>query len=139
LFFEDRGERLYAIDRMLTYLKLAGIFQGVRGLVFGRMERVEADRHLSYGMEDVILDVLGDLGVPILYGFPAGHCPQSLTLPFGVQVAIQEAQLVLCESPVIAQDMPEGGGPLNWAVSSRQGNGVSKLPTQSQGGARAGT
>jgi len=109
LFFEDRGERLYAIDRMLTYLKLAGIFHGVRGLVFGRMERVEADRHLPYGVEDVILDVLGDLGVPILYGFPAGHCPQSLTLPFGVRVALHGAQLVLCETPVVGQDAAEGG------------------------------
>ena len=36
LFLEDRGERLYAIDRMLTYLKLAGVLQGVRGLVFGQ-------------------------------------------------------------------------------------------------------
>ena len=109
LFFEDRGERLYAIDRMFTYLKLAGIFHGVRGLVFGRMERVEADRHLSYGVEDVILDVLDDLGVPILYGFPAGHCPQSLTLPFGVRVALHGAQLVLCESPVVSQHVAEGG------------------------------
>ena len=33
VFLEDRGERLYAIDRMLTYLKLAGVLQGVRGLV----------------------------------------------------------------------------------------------------------
>jgi muramoyltetrapeptide carboxypeptidase len=109
LFLEDRGERLYAIDRMLTYLKLAGVLQGVRGLVFGRMERVEADRHLAYGMEEVILDVLGDLGVPILYGFPAGHCPQPLTLPFGVRVALRGAQLTFCESPVRAQDGADGG------------------------------
>lgn len=108
VFLEDRGERLYAIDRMLTYLKLAGVLQGVRGLVFGRMERVEADRHLPYGIEDIILDVLGDLGVPILYGFPADHGPQSLTLPFGVRVAIREGQLVLCESPVIRQDVADG-------------------------------
>ena len=108
LFLEDRGERLYAIDRMLTYLKLAGVLQGVRGVVFGRIECVEADRHLPYGMEDVILDVLGDLGIPILYGFPADHGPQSLTLPFGVRVAIRGGQLVLCESPVIRQDAADG-------------------------------
>jgi muramoyltetrapeptide carboxypeptidase len=104
LFLEDRGERLYAIDRMLTYLKLAGVLQGVRGLVFGRIERVEADRHLPYGIEDVILDVLGDLEVPILYGFPADHCAQSLTLPIGVRAAIRGARLVLCESPVVRQE-----------------------------------
>jgi muramoyltetrapeptide carboxypeptidase len=101
LFLEDRGERLYAIDRMLTSLRLAGVFEAVRGIVFGRMERVEADRHLPYGMEEVILDVLGDLHIPILYGFPAGHCAQPLTLPFGVRAAIRQGCLWLCESPVV--------------------------------------
>ncbi len=102
MFLEDRGERLYAIDRMLTYLKLAGVLQGVRGLVFGQIERVAADRHLSYGMEDIIMDVLGDLEMPILYGFPSGHCAQPLTLPFGAQAAIRGGRLVLCESPVVS-------------------------------------
>jgi muramoyltetrapeptide carboxypeptidase len=88
---------------MLTYLKLTGVFHGVRGLVFGQIERVAADRHLSYGIEDIIMDVLGDLEVPILYGFPAGHCTQPLTLPFGTQVAIRGGHLVLCESPVVAE------------------------------------
>ena len=97
VFLEDRGERLYAIDRMLTSLKLAGVFAGVRGLVFGTMERVEADRHLSFGMEDVIVDVLGDLDIPILYGFPSGHCPHPLTLPLGIHAAIRGERLMLCE------------------------------------------
>lgn len=101
LFLEERGERLYAIDRMLTFLKLANVLEGVRGLVFGAMETVAADRDLPYSMPEVILDVLGDLDIPILYGFPAGHCPQPLTLPFGVQAAIRQGRLVLCESPVV--------------------------------------
>ena len=71
LFLEDRGERLYAIDRMLTYQKLAGVFEGVRGLVFGSLDPVAADRDRPYDMTDVILDVLGDMDVPILTNFPA--------------------------------------------------------------------
>jgi muramoyltetrapeptide carboxypeptidase len=101
LFLEDRGERLYAIDRMLTYLKLAGVFEGVRGLVFGSLDLVAADCDRPYGMTDVILDVLGDLDIPILANFPAGHCSQPLTLPFGVQAAICGSRLLLCESPVV--------------------------------------
>ena len=101
VFLEDRGERLYAIDRMLTYLKLAGVFEGVRGLVFGDIERVEADRHLPYDVADIILDVFGDVDMPMLYGFPAGHCRQPLTLPIGTQVAIRDGHLVLCEAPVL--------------------------------------
>jgi muramoyltetrapeptide carboxypeptidase len=100
LFFEDRGERLYAIDRMLTYLKLSGVFAGVRGIVFGNIEPVQADHDQPYSMPEVILDVLDDLDMPILYGFPAGHCAQPLTLPFGVRAAIRQGRLVLCESPV---------------------------------------
>lgn len=101
LFLEDRGERLYAIDRMLTYLRLTGVFDGVRGLVFGSLDPVAADRDRPYGMTDVILDVLGDMDVPILVNFPAGHCPQPLTLPFGIQAAIRGNRLLLCESPVV--------------------------------------
>ena len=104
LFLEDRGERLYAVDRMLTTLKLSGLLRGVRGIVFGCMNRVEADAELPYDARDVILDVLGDLEIPILYGFPSGHCPQPLTLPFGVSAAIRDGRLVLCESPVAEQD-----------------------------------
>jgi muramoyltetrapeptide carboxypeptidase len=101
LFFEDQGERLYAIDRMLTYLRLAGIFEEVRALVFSRIQPVQADRDLPYGVQEVILDVLGDLRIPLLYGFPAGHCQQPLTLPFGVRAAIRDGRLVLSESPVV--------------------------------------
>ncbi len=100
LFLEDRGERYYAIDRMLTYMKLAGVFEGVRGVVFGEIEPAPADRDRPYGVVDVVTDVLGDLDVPVLYGLQAGHCPQSLTLPFGTRAAIRDHQLVLCESPV---------------------------------------
>ena len=104
LFLEDRGERLYAVDRMLTTLKFSGLLQGVRGIVFGCMDRVQADAELPYDARDVIVDVLGDLGIPILYGFPSGHCPRPLTLPFGVPAAIRDGRLVLCESPVVVQD-----------------------------------
>ncbi|GIX48958.1 MAG: peptidase U61 [Candidatus Tectimicrobiota bacterium] len=100
LFLEDRGERLYAIDRMLTHLRLAGALEGVRGVVFGQHEAVAADRRQPYGLAEVLLDVLGDLEVPILCGFPAGHCRQPLTLPIGARVAIRDGRLVLCEVPV---------------------------------------
>ena len=76
----------------------------MRGIVFGCLDRVQADADLPYDARDVVLDVLGDLGIPILYGFPAGHCARPLALPFGVAAAIRGGRLVLCESPVAAQD-----------------------------------
>ncbi len=101
LFLEDRGERLYAIDRMLTALRLAGVFAGVRGLVFGSLEPAEVDRKRPYRVREIILDVLGEMHIPVLSGFPAGHCPDPLALPFGTRVAIRKGRLVLCEAPVV--------------------------------------
>lgn len=101
LFLEDRGERFYAIDRMLTALRLAGAFEGVQGIIFGHFEPDAADRGQPYGIQEIILDVLGDLQVPILYGFPAGHCRSPVALPFGTRVAIRNGRLVLCETPVV--------------------------------------
>jgi muramoyltetrapeptide carboxypeptidase LdcA involved in peptidoglycan recycling len=60
-----------------------------------------ADRDHPYDIVDIIADVLGDLNIPILYGFPAGHCPQALTLPFGVEAAIRQNRLVLSDSAVV--------------------------------------
>jgi len=38
LFLEDVGEPPYKIDRMLSHMKLAGLFKGVKGVVLGSFE-----------------------------------------------------------------------------------------------------
>jgi len=54
LYLEDVGEKLYSIDRMLTHLRLAGLFKGVRGIVFGPLK----DAHdLPAVIMDLLLDV----------------------------------------------------------------------------------
>ena len=58
---------------------------GVRGMLVGRPVRIRARRgrpSLSY--EEVIRDHAGDLGIPVVTGFPAGHGAHKVTLPLGV-------------------------------------------------------
>lgn len=77
LFLEDVGEAPYRIDRMLTQLRLAGAFDGVRGVVFGAMH----DCKDAYNdLRDVIRDALGGLAVPVAFGLPSGHVPVNLAL-----------------------------------------------------------
>ncbi|MFO1462826.1 MAG: LD-carboxypeptidase [bacterium] len=85
LYLEDVGEKLYSIDRMLTHLRLAGLLQGVRGIVFGPLK--DAHDQPSVIM-DLLLDLLADLQVPIVFGFPSGHIEDSWTIPFGVRVTL---------------------------------------------------
>ena len=95
LFIEDRAERPYRIDRMLMQLKLAGKFDGVRGIIFGQMIDCAEANGLDYTLQQVIMRIVGDLGVPIAFGLKSGHVSSgSLTLPFGVNAALSVAETV---------------------------------------------
>jgi muramoyltetrapeptide carboxypeptidase len=89
LLLEDEMEPPYRMDRMLTQLRRAGMFDRVRGIVLGDFPECEPDRGAGYALVDVLRDRLGDLGVPVLWRFPFGHTARpNLTLPLGVRATL---------------------------------------------------
>lgn len=74
LFIEDVDEYLYHIDRMMMSLKLAGKLQKLKGLIVGGMSDMK-DNLIPFGKttEEIILEHVGDLNIPVCFGFPAGH------------------------------------------------------------------
>ncbi len=89
LFIEDVATKPYQIDRMLMHLKLAGKFAGVRGIVFGEMLECVQPPNQTFTLEEVVMRVVGELGVPIAYGVRSGHVSrQNITLPIGVSAAL---------------------------------------------------
>ena len=89
LFLEDLAAKPYQIDRMLMQLKLAGKFEGVRGIVFGEMLDCVQTANQGYKLEDVVMRLVGDLGVPVAYGVRSGHVTTgNITLPFGVRAGL---------------------------------------------------
>jgi muramoyltetrapeptide carboxypeptidase len=102
LFMEDVSAKPYQIDRMLTQLRLAGKFDGVRGLVFGEMLDCIQHPEQTYTLEEVVSRVLGDLGVPIVFGLRSGHVTgENITLPIGVRAKISaqaDARLTVVEA-----------------------------------------
>lgn len=97
LFIEDVAARPYQVDRMLMQLKLAGKFDGVRGILLGDFRDCDPEEGSGYTLQNVIMRVIGGLGVPIAYGIRSGHvCGGNMTLPVGVQARIVvENQVVL--------------------------------------------
>lgn len=90
MVLEDIGCRPYQIDRMLTQLRQAGKFEGVQGFVFGEMLDCWQTESQGYTLQEVILSVIGDLGVPILYNFPTGHATRpNVVVPFGVPARLE--------------------------------------------------
>jgi muramoyltetrapeptide carboxypeptidase len=89
LFIEDVAAKPYQIDRMLMQLKLAGKLAGVRGLIFGEMLNCVQNANQPYTLEEVIMRIVGDLGVPAAYGLRSGHVTgNNITLPLGVRTRL---------------------------------------------------
>jgi muramoyltetrapeptide carboxypeptidase len=92
LALEEVGERPYRIDRALTQLLTSGALRGVRGVAVGQLvacEEPASGNPDSPTAEQVVLERLGVLGVPVVTGFPFGHAPtRNAALPFGTRVRL---------------------------------------------------
>jgi muramoyltetrapeptide carboxypeptidase len=81
LLIEDVGEAPYRIDRMLTHMKMAGVFEGLNGLVVGTFE----DCGSADEIDNLIMERFQDTDIPIVSGAPIGHGKENLTFPLGVR------------------------------------------------------
>ena len=106
LFVEDIAAKPYQVDRMLMQLKLGGQLAGVRGIIFGEMLDCEQPGSQSYTLEEVVMRVVGELGIPVAYGLRSGHVSRSnINLPLGVtarlEVSSSSVSLRATEPPTI--------------------------------------
>jgi len=114
LFMEDVSAKPFQIDRMLTQLRLAGKFEGVRALVFGEMLDCIQHPEQTYTLEEVITRVVGDLGIPVVFGLRSGHVTgENITLPIGVRARLKagaEARLTILEAATAARAQQSARG-----------------------------
>jgi len=82
LFFEDIGEPAYKIDRMLTQMKMAGMFDKIRGVITGSFENCGNEEYI----EEILEECFDQYQVPVLFGLDAGHGKTNLSLCFGERI-----------------------------------------------------
>ncbi len=106
LVLEDRAMRPYQVDRVLMHFKQAGKLEGVRGIVLGDFPECEPPVAGSPTVRDVCARILGELGIPIVFGAAVGHTKRPiLTLPLGVRARLRaagEGTLEILEPAVVA-------------------------------------
>jgi muramoyltetrapeptide carboxypeptidase len=89
LFMEDVNARPYQVDRMLMQLKLAGKLSDVKGIVFGEMLDCLQTENQGYTLQQIVLRIVGELGIPVAYGLRSGHVTRkNITLPIGVRASL---------------------------------------------------
>jgi len=74
LFLEDCNEDLSKIDRMLLHLKQTGVFDAVKGIIFGSFSPLtESGRPFGYSLDDILVEHTQHLEKPVFFNAPFGH------------------------------------------------------------------
>ncbi len=87
LYLEDVGEKIYAVDRMMTQLYLAGVFNEISGFVFGKCTDCDpgGSGYGSLTIEEVIDHFIKPLNIPAYSGAMIGHIDDNVTIPNGIE------------------------------------------------------
>jgi muramoyltetrapeptide carboxypeptidase len=98
LLLEDVAEHPYRVERMLLQLHQAGALASQKAVVLGAFSdwrKSPLDR--GYDFKTMVRQVRGMVDVPVLTGFPFGHVPTKVTVPFGVRghLAVQGRDVFL--------------------------------------------
>lgn len=84
LFLEEISEYLYNIDRMFVQLKRAKKLRNLAGVVIGDFsDNKENDEPFGKNAREIILDYVGELNIPVAFGFPFGHENKNLAIRMG--------------------------------------------------------
>lgn len=90
LLLEDIDEKPYKVDRMLNQLRLANVFKGLKGIIFGRFvdcyEQDPNKKTLSLG--EVIDHYMKKIKLPSIHTFPHGHIKDFVTVPLGLKIKL---------------------------------------------------
>lgn len=90
LYIEDVGEKIYAVDRMMSQLYLGGVFEQISGFVFGKCTDCDpgGSGYGSLTLEEVIDHYIKPLGIPAFSGAMIGHIDDNVTIPNGIEAEI---------------------------------------------------
>lgn len=88
LVIEDVHEELYAVDRCLTQLRLAGILDNLAALLIGSFNGVEEQNELLRAEVPHLALEMTPPHVTVVSGIPYGHIPRRFTLPVGASCLV---------------------------------------------------
>ena len=90
LYVEDIGERIYAVDRMMSQLQLGGVLDKISGFVFGKCNGCDpgGSGYGSLTLEEVLDHYIKPLNIPAFSGAMIGHIDKNVTIPNGIEAEI---------------------------------------------------
>ncbi len=90
LFIEDLNEPIYKIERILYQLQLKGVFNKIKGMIFGQFTEYKPDANYN-DMESMFASFMRSYDFPIAYKAPIGHVDHNIPLIENAQVTLKVA------------------------------------------------
>jgi len=94
----------YWLDGYLTHLRNAGLFDGAAGIVVGDLKTKWSGGIAELSTEDIVEEVLGPLGLPLIFGLPIGHNKHHATVPLGALATLDGDKGTLFVEEVVTAD-----------------------------------
>lgn len=94
----------YVLDGILTQLRNAGLFDGAAGIVVGDIKTKWSGGIAELSTEDIVEEVLGSLGLPLIFGLPIGHNKHHATVPFGALATLDADAGTLTVEEIVTSD-----------------------------------
>ena len=94
----------YVLDGILTQLRNAGLFDGAAGIVVGDVKSKWSGGIAELSSEDIVEEVLGPLGLPLIFGLPIGHNKHHATVPLGALATLDADRGTLVVEEVVTVD-----------------------------------
>ena len=103
LFWEDIGEEIYRMDRMLTQLERSGTFDRIQAMIIGSVVSRDRSEHPE-NVREYLRSRFRGSPFPIADGFPAGHLrrPRTLPLGFDVRVTLEGSPRLTFSGPAVS-------------------------------------
>ena len=73
LFFEDTGEGMSKVDRMLHQFEIRGILSRLKGIIVGHFSKYKSPESGFADMYEMLHEYLQHYDIPVCYDFPVGH------------------------------------------------------------------
>jgi muramoyltetrapeptide carboxypeptidase len=88
LIIEDIGEEPYRVDRMIYQLKLARVFDRIKGLIVGCFTDYVEDKEMYKPLYESIMAAVSEYTFPVCFGFPVGHVKDNYPVLMGADAVL---------------------------------------------------
>jgi muramoyltetrapeptide carboxypeptidase len=96
LFWEELGGLASYVWSNLQVMRHAGILDRISGMVVGIPSEIGGlEPGASPTLSEIVLDVLGDRGIPVLGNVEFGHAGPNLPMPVGIRVGLDAGERTL--------------------------------------------